>query len=467
MRTLKGRLILSYLLIALLIVISLGALFNLSIDPIFEKYAIQQQKKQIAAVLSEVDQLYLAQSGTYDMEGMEVVASAALQNGIMLHVRTTGNEIDWDVRRHKAQECQVLLQHAEKNMHSRYPNFLGGYVEEIYDLTYQQRKTGYLTVGYYGPYSLGDDELALIATLNRTLVLLGAGFLAGAMLLGMYMARRIVRPIAGVINTAGRIAQGNYGALTSGRADTRELHDLIRSINTMSGSLQTKEQQKKQIAADVAHELRTPLFNLQGNMEAMIDGILEPTPERLQNCHAEILRLVGIVEQLQELESLENQRAALNREYFDFGGLCISLFADFDAAARNKGVQLLSLMQDSSALYGDLYRIKQCLTNLLANALDHTGAGGSVTIEYSRAPGGAIIKVKDTGTGIAPQDLPHIFERFYRADKSRSRKSGSLGIGLSITKAIVGAHGGTIEVESQVKAGTVVSIFVPDYKNLT
>jgi len=462
MNTLKGKLALTYMVISLLIVVSLSVFFNMSIDKIFEQYAREQQKKQVEEIITQVNQQYLEEAGLYNIDGLAIIANAALQNGIMVHIRTANHEIDWDVRQHKAQECQVLLQHAETNMHSRYPNFQGGYTEDTYDLKYSNKLVGYLTVGYYGPYSLSDNELLLIRALNRTLVMLGTVFLVIAVILGIIMAKRISAPITSVIHTSKSIAKGDYGTQAIESSATRETADLIDSINELSQALAVKEQQKKQITADIAHELRTPLFNLQGHMEAMIDQVLEPSAERLQNCHAEILRLTQIVEQLQELNLLENKHALLSKDYFDFSDLCASLFTDFEMAAKKRGVKLLKKVPSPAPVYGDMYRIKQSMMNLISNSVNYTAAGGYVAVEYETGKHRVILRINDNGTGIPQEDLPHVFERFYRVDKSRSHISGGMGIGLSITKAIVEAHGGTISVGSQIGSGTVFTISLPD-----
>lgn len=464
MNTLKGKLIITYAIISLMIVASLSILFNMSIDRIFQQYAIDQQKKQIQEIITQVNQQYLKKTGTYNVEGLEVIANAALQNEFMVHVRTLNNEIDWDIRQHKAQECQVLLQHAEKNMHSRYPNFKGGYAENTYDLKYDSEMVGYLTIGYYGPYSLSDNELLLIQSLNRALALLGTIFLVIAVLLGIVMAKRISAPITNVIRTSKKIADGNYGTQVRESSTTRETSNLIDSINEMSRALAIKEQQKKQITADVAHELRTPLFNLLGNIEAMIDQVLKPTTGRLQNCHKEILRLTHIVEQLQKLNLLENKQMCLAKEFFDFSELCDSLFEDFQIISKNKGIKLLKKVQIPAPVFGDMYQIKQCITNLISNSIKHTKSGGFVSVEYEKFPHSIILRIRDNGTGIPQDDLPHIFERFYRVDKSRSHRNQSMGIGLSITKAIVEAHGGTISAESRVGSGSVFIVSLPDGK---
>lgn len=460
MGTLKNKLILSYAVIAFLVVVCLSVIFNVSVDKIFENYAISQRNSQIKAIIEQVDEQYIESSGLYNVEGVQIVAGSALQNGIMVHVETLNKEIDWDIRQHKAQECRILLQHAETNMHSRYPNFQGGYQEDTYDLKYSGKLVGYLTVGYYGPYSLKSSELSLIGALNRTLIILGIVFLGLSVIVGVVMAKRISSPISCVISASKKIADGDYSAKAVGSSTMRETAELIESINQMSRALAVKELQKKQITADVAHELRTPLFNLLGNMEAMIDQVFAPTPERLQNCHQEITRLTKIVDQLQELNIMENNPSLLMNR-FDFSNLCKSLLSDFEVAAKSKGVRIITNLPAKAPLYGDAYRIKQCMMNLIFNALNYTSEGGTIMVEYEGQEDHVILRVRDDGTGISPDDLPHIFERFYRSDRSRNQRSGGVGIGLSITRAIVEAHEGTVSVDSTIGSGTVFTILLP------
>lgn len=461
MHTLKRKVILAFSAISLLIVVSLSILFNLSLDNIFKQYAFDQQKEQVKEIITQVNEQYLEETGLYDTEGLEVIGNAALQNGIIVHVQTVNKEIDWDISRHKAQECKLVLQHAEMNMHSRYPNFQGGYTEEQYDLTNDNTLVGYLTVGYYGPYSLDDNELMLISTLNRSLIALGIVFLSIAIALGIIITKNITTPITSVIHTAKKIAEGNYGTQTQETPNTKETAELIVSVNEMSLALEKKEQQKKNITADVAHELRTPLNNLQSQMEAMIDEVLEPTTERLQSCYDEILRLTRIVVQLQELNRIESNYLQLEKSNFDFFELCESILYDFEIKAKQKNIQLIKHHPAPAPVFGDLQCLKQCMVNLMSNAIKYTGLEGTVIIRYQQANNHVLLQISDTGEGIPSEDLPHLFERFYRVDKSRSQKTGGMGIGLSITKAIVEAHGGTISVESRVKIGSTFTISLP------
>lgn len=461
-KSLKNILIVSYSSLALLIVLILSLFFDIRAGHLFENYAKKQKDTQIQQIVSQINQLYNEETGVLDEKGLQIVGYAALQNGYLIRVQTSDGEIDWDIRTHRSQECNLILQHAEGNMKEKYPNFNGSYTEDTYSLGSGNTFSGTLKVGYYGPYSLNDQELELMGALNKSLLLIGAIALSGIVILGILIARAVSRPINSMIQVARKIADGEYGVQAEEARGMSEMQHMIGAINEMSLKLEQEEKQKRQITADVAHELRTPLTNLQSHMEAMIDGIWEPTSLRLLSCHAEILRLVKIVEQLQELYSLENRDRELNQTNFNFQLLCDEIFHDFEIQSNNKHIRLLADIQPDETLYADYCRIKQCMVNLLSNALAYTPEGGLVTVTYKTVSGNwGVITVEDNGTGVPPEELPYLFERFYRVDKSRSKKTGGMGIGLSITRAIVEKHGGRIYAENREGGGTRFVIKLP------
>ena len=467
MNTLKGRMIASYSLISLLIIVILGILINFSVDKGFENYAITQRSQQIDSIISQVNQRFDEGTDLYNVDGLEMIGNAALQNGIFMHVQTLKKEIDWDIQQHKAQECMIQLQHTDKNMHSLYPNFQGGYTEDTYDLKYNDKVVGYLTAGYYGPYSLNDNELILIKGLNRSIIILGVVFLLIAIIFGIFMARHVAAPIVKATKAAQKIAGGDFEVQIQETTSMRETARLINSINEMAEELKRNEQQKKQLSADVAHELRTPLNNLQSHMEAMIDKIWEPSTERLQSCHVEIMRLIQIVTQLQDLYTLESKNTHIENDYFDFIDLYKSIFTDFEMTIKSKGIRLMGQIPSPAPIYANMPRLKQCMVNLISNAIHYTPEGKNVTVLYEKQENHIELRVCDEGSGIAAEELSHIFERFYRVDKSRSYMTGGMGVGLSITKAIIEAHGGTIYAESQKETGTTFIISLPwgDFDN--
>ncbi len=459
--TLKNTLIVSYSAIALLLVFGLSFILNITADDIFEQYARKQQRNQIQQVMAEIDQLYNSETGMYDKKGIEIIGYAALQNGLIIHVQSTNKEVDWDAKGHRAEECNMLLQHADNVMHRKYPNFNGSYLEETYTLKNEGTVTGTLKIGYYGPYSLNDQEIGLMKDLNSSLLMIGGAAIFLVIILGFLIAWIVTKPITSVIHLAQRIAGGEYGAQAITHSPVVETNKLVESINDMSKVLEMEEKQKRQITSDVAHELRTPLTNLQSHMEAMIDGVWEATGSRLESCHSEILRLVRIVDQLKELYDLENRKQILDKTLFEFKDMSQDICRDFEIKANEKEINLLMIVPDQSPVYADYYRLKQCMVNLLSNALAYTPKGGTITVEYKNEGKQIHIVVSDNGIGFPKEDLPYLFDRFYRVDKSRSKKTGGMGIGLSITKAIVENHEGKIYAENGNEKGAIFTIVLP------
>ena len=281
-----------------------------------------------------------------------------------------------------------------------------------------------------------------------------------AFLIGALMAKRLSTPISRVIDNAAEIAKGSYSIKSSEMTDVREINQLTTAINELAVTLQQQEKLRKQLTADVAHELRTPLSTLQSHFEAMIDGVWQVGPERLKVCHSEIIRLTRLVKDLEKLARYESDQIVLEKSEFDIAALLQETIVNFEGEFNSKGIQL-SFEGQPEIIKADRDKICQVTINLLSNALKFTPAKGSVTVGVSKVAGGVEIAFADNGSGIAATDLPYIFERFYRAEKSRNRSSGGSGIGLSIVKALVEAHQGSIKVESKVGVGTTVKVFLP------
>lgn len=450
MKTIKSRLILSYSLISLAIICSLAIFYTVSTGNLFRKYAENCLNNRIDNIIKELGAIYDESTGKYDMKALEIVGDAALQNGIMIRVKTDDGKLDWNIQTSKGEECQGKLEQVQHAM-TFFTGPGGEYEEKTYRLgnSPEAKVRGKLTVGYYGPYFYNDNEIKLIGSLNRYMIFIGGGFLFIAVFFGWMMAGKISRPLSSVTRTAKQIAQGEYGVQVETSSSIEEIKTLIIAVNTMSLTLEKEEKQKRQISSDVAHELRTPLTNLQGQLEAMIDGIWEPTEARLESCHEEILRLIRIVRQLQELYILENRTEPLQMEYFNFTEVCRKLQMDFMAQLQEKELTLKIDMPEDALCFGDQLRLIQCMVNLIANAVKYAERGTEIVIDYCKIkPDSVKIGIHNFGQIIPQEAIPHLFERFYRVDRSRNVKTGGMGIGLAITKAIVDRHNGKIGAES-------------------
>lgn len=457
--SLRTKLSLSYVFVILLLVASISFFSNVLLENRFKDYVIKQQEQRNREVRNLVANQY-AGNGKWNGNTIENIGINALEQGMIIKVRDSSGNTVWDATVHNNGFCMQMLAHMSHNMISRYPNFDGGYVENSFPLTYGSEKVGTIEIGYYGPYYYTDNDLAFINTLNRILVVVGLAALAVALALGAYMAERLSSPISNVVKTARQISRGYFGDRVLQKSRTKEIIQLTGTVNDLAETLEKQEALRKRMAADVAHELRTPLATLQSHLEAMIDGVWKPDAERLSSCHEEIVRISRMVGDLEKLTRLEGETITLNRVEFDIGETVRHIVLNYQPDFTNKGVGL-TVTDKKETILADRDKISQVIVNLLSNALKYTPAGGTVETGFNSFADRTEVYVRDTGTGISPEDLPFIFERFYRADKSRDRLTGGSGIGLTISRAIAQAHKGEIKVSSEPGKGSEFILVIP------
>jgi two-component system sensor histidine kinase BaeS len=300
-----------------------------------------------------------------------------------------------------------------------------------------------------------------LAQVNQALVLAALGATALALILGIVFTRTFTQPLRELTAATRAVAAGEFGRQVPVRSRD-EVGELAAAFNHMSFDLAYARDLRRQLTADIAHELRTPLSVILGHAEALQDGVLPPTPETFALLHDEASRLNRLVDDLRTLSLAETGQLALVRRPLAPGALLARAQALFAPRAQQQGVALeLAVEPDLPEFAGDPDRLAQVLGNLTDNALRHTPAGGRVTLGARRAAHGLRLAVNDTGAGIAVEDLPHVFERFYRGDKARTREHGGSGLGLAIAKSLVEAHEGTLAVESTVGEGTTFTIDLP------
>ncbi len=297
---------------------------------------------------------------------------------------------------------------------------------------------------------------------NIWLLLCGAPF--AVILLAVFTAfnlyTRFGKPLRDIFNTIDSVAEGDLSARVP-ENNSDMFSELFKRFNKMVSELERSDQQRRNLTSDIAHELRTPLHIIQGNLEGVIDGVYEPTPEHINNTLDETKLLARLVNDLQTLSLAETGQLPLHPTRFLLADLIHDLTTSFSSQAASLGISLQTNITDSSQeITADYDRLNQVLSNLISNALRHTPKDGSISLATESIENGIRIQVIDTGTGIAAEDLPFIFDRFWRGDKSRTGRTNS-GLGLAIAKQLVQAHGGTIEVQSELGKGTKFIIELP------
>lgn len=286
-------------------------------------------------------------------------------------------------------------------------------------------------------------------------------FIVTTFILGGLAFRRFGKPMSEIFDAIDSVSEGDLTVRVPER-HARQFGLLAKRFNHMVSELERADQQRRNLTADIAHELRTPLHIIQGNLEGILDGVYEATPDHINNTLEETQLLARLVNDLQTLSLAEAGQLPLHPTRFLVADLMADLTSSFSAQAATLGIALQTEVPDPAPeLTADYDRLNQALSNLISNSLRHTPQSGKISIQISQLTNyHLLITLQDTGSGIPSESLPFIFDRFWRGDKSRSDRTHS-GLGLAITKQIVLAHGGTIEVESEVKKGTKFVIEIP------
>lgn len=461
--SLRNKLSLSYIIIALVSLALLSVFTNLFLDKHFREYVEQNQELKNKSIVLSLSKQYES-SGNWNQNIMENIGVSALENGMIIKVKDVSGKLLWDATEHNNGMCQKIIEKMADNLNSHYHNVKGAYVEKPYPIVIGSKApVGTILIGYYGPFYLSDNDLTFISAINKALIGVGIVSMVLAFFLGSFMAKKISLQIGEVIKTAQMISKGLYNNRVNVKTYTNEIYELSETINNLAQTLETQELLRKRLTGDVAHELRTPIATLQGHLEAMIDGIWKPNKDRLKSCHEEVIRINKMVGDIEKLAQYERENLILDKTTFDISEVIRRLIHNFESEFSSKNVEI-EFREKEAKIFADKDKFSQVIVNLLSNALKYTPSGGRVVLE-TKGDGKVVeIVVSDTGSGISAEDLPFIFERFYRADKSRTRLTGGSGIGLTISKAIIEAHGGSIEINSQVGVGTDVVARIPQSK---
>jgi len=318
------------------------------------------------------------------------------------------------------------------------------------------------------PALVADLDASFQAAVNQVLLVAALAAMAATAIVSTFVAQRIVGPVQAMMHASRRIAAGDYHERVNVPGND-ELGALAQSFNRMAETLELTEQRRLDLIGNVAHELRTPLSSIKGVMEGLVDGVLPADATTFLNVQREVSRLQRLVHDLEELSRVEAGQIPLDLRPVSIADVIRPVADRLRPQFEDKGVTLqVEIPPDLPPVWADTGRITQVLLNLVGNALQYTPPGGQVTVHASVAKkrrtgdGWLLITVSDTGIGIPPEHLPHIFERFYRVDRSRSRAGGGSGIGLTIAKHLVQAHGGRIWAKSAgVGQGSTFSFTLP------
>lgn len=278
---------------------------------------------------------------------------------------------------------------------------------------------------------------------------------------GVVIARVVSAPVSDLAKAARRIGQGNLDARVPVHG-SQEMQDLATMFNGMAAELQLERNRRNSLMADVSHELRTPLTVLEGNLRAALDRVYALDQAEIANLYGQTRHLIRLVNDLNELSLAETRQLPLEKQPTDLNALVMETVQALEPLAEEKEVRVLDETNPLPEISADGMRIRQVLFNLLSNALRHTPRGGEIRVNGMLCEREIILSVQDNGEGLSAGELDAVFDRFYRADKSRSRDTGGTGLGLAIVKAIVQAHGGRVQASSEGKGkGSTFTLVLP------
>ncbi|MDO9508490.1 MAG: ATP-binding protein [Thermovirgaceae bacterium] len=447
--SLATRLTLGFVLVAVTLSFTVVAVLEFLVNHQFSAYMEENRLKKHDEIVNYFEQVYAKNSSWSEDSGTEI-SDQAMRDGNVVTLLDGKRKVLWAMDREMVAIHYRMMGHPNTEYEEReYPVLSGG------------TAVGSVRVGYFSGMILLPEDTAFRDSIREGILVSSLLGVIAAICFSVILSRKLSLPLRRTKELADRIQKGDLSVRITDNFGTKELDSLASGLNFLAQSLQNQEELRKQLTRDISHELRTPLNALNALIEAYIDGIMEPTPENLAGCKEEVLRLATLTRDLECLSDLEGESLSLDPELLDLGDFLRSAARTFSPLCARKGLDLAILVEEDLFLKADGDKLRQVLLNLLSNAVEYTPSGGYIRVEGCRFGDGIRIAVADSGIGIEKKELSHIFERFYRVDKSRSRNSGGTGIGLAIVEKIVKAHGWNIFVESRPGKGSRFIVDTP------
>ncbi|MCF6092634.1 ATP-binding protein [Microaerobacter geothermalis] len=449
---LTTRFAVAFVGITLIILASTSLSINYLIKQSFTNYLYERKELKMEEIINESKNIFKS-SGSWTISAVMFLAHQAMMEDMdIMMVDQNGNEV-WS-----SFGMGMGANMSMEQFQDKFPNMLVVKKEVVVD----DKKVGEIYFSFdtrQSGWSILDQNF--IRSFNQSMLILVVLFSIVALALSFFLSRKLSAPLLEIKKGANHLRFGHLNERVHIKEKTGEIKELADAFNHLADTLQRQEQLRKNLMADVAHELRTPLATLRSHLEAFQDGIWEPTKERLNSSQQQVMRLIRLVGDIEKLNQAENPLVQLHIQPIHLNELINQVVQTLESEWSHKPMNVNVIIDDQITLMGDGDRITQVLLNLLSNAYKFTPENGNITILAKESNSEVTILVKDNGSGISKEDLPHIFERFFRGEKSRNRSYGGAGIGLAIVKAIVEAHKGTISVESEVGEGTTFTIVFP------
>ena len=457
-KSLNFKVIVPSIVIIIIVTLLTVVISKFYFDKKFGDYIMIKNQNTVQNILMELSEQYSDNEWNY--KNIEKITYNSLDKGIIVALYDKEDKEIMNIEKNSKDKCNRIMNFIKSSMEGKYGSTTSQFEPVYYPLIKSGEKIGEVRVKFYGPIFYMQNELVFLDIVNKIILGIGVLLILASTIMGFIISRSITRPINKLMTKAKYISKGEYDKKIEINTDILEINDLINSINNLSQSIKEQENIRKRLTGDISHELKTPLTNIQSHLEAMIDGIWEPTEERLLSVKEEAERLSSLVSDMQKLNKYDESSIKLKKDNVNISDIICFVIFQFSNLAKSKNIKI-EYEKKNINLYCDKDKITQALVNILSNAIRYSNEGSTIFIEEKLKDNKVIISIEDQGIGISEEDLKYVFERFYRADKSRTRATGGTGIGLTIVKSIVSSHGGEVKLESKLGEGSKFTIILP------
>jgi signal transduction histidine kinase len=440
------------LIICTITAVVLSALFvNTAMNSTFNKYMNDVQNQRYTRIVEYFQQVY-KKDGKWNKNSGEELMHDAYMSNYCLTLLDENKNVVWGMNpsdiRNNLNIHPIMGTNSGK----------GVYTSKTFGIIVNRKTVGYAVVGQYNSILMTEQDINFKNSINNGIMLSALITIIITAVLSIIISKQFSMPIKRVSDTSVQLSNGNYETRSDINSSIVEINNLIKSINLLGEKLNNQSISRKRLVSDISHEIRTPLNVLQNNIEAMIDGIFPITEDRLNSLNEEVIRFGKLLNNLNSLKQFEVEDSNLNFETLCLNNLIKEVCEDFKSFAKEKNVNIIFGSEEKQYLIpGDKDKLKQVFINLISNAIKYNKNNGSLMVHINESENKVIVKIKDTGMGIKKEDVPYIFERLYRGDKSKQQLPGS-GLGLSIVKKILNLHSAEIYVESKINKGSTFTL---------
>jgi signal transduction histidine kinase len=440
-----------FVICSILAILLITLFVNVTVNNKFNKYMVDIQDKRHQRIVSYFEEVYKREGKWAENSGIELMHEAYMGN-YCLTLMDSNKKLIWGMN---PNDIKTSL-----HLNTMLVDEKGVYNSNTFEIKSEDKIVGYVDIGQYSSVLLSEEDINFKVSINKSIIVSGIFTLIIIIVISLYFSKQFSIPIKEVAIMSVNLSKGNFDTKSSTESNIEEIENLRKSINILAEKLKYQETIRKRLVSDISHEIRTPLNILQNNLEAMIDGVFPVTDERLNYLNEEVVRFGRLLNNLDVLKEFESESIKLNFETIFLDELIADICKDFYMVAENKNIKLYYSVvpHEDYVIPGDKDKLKQVFINLISNALKFTKGYGKVEIKLYSRNKDIIVEVKDNGIGIKKEDLPFIFERLYRGDKSRHQIEGS-GIGLTIVKNTLQLHHASVEVESKEGEGTTFKIY--------